>query len=116
MGDSRTARCRSGINRTLDGVGSSSGVSHSRFNGVGCSRINESVTVTSMGSVAVASVEWVGSVASVELVTPVELITAKLVAVESLEVGLMRFPNLVGSAASIEPDLKQALDYHRKFH
>ena len=57
-----------------------------------------SVTVASMGSAAVASVEWVGSVASVELVTPVELITVKLVAVESMEVGLMRFPDLVGLA------------------
>ena len=40
VGDSRTASRRSGINCTLDGVGSSSGVSHSRINGVGRSRIS----------------------------------------------------------------------------
>ena len=40
VGDSHTASRRTGINRTLDGVGSSSWVSHSRINGVGHSRIN----------------------------------------------------------------------------
>ena len=74
-----------------------------------------SVTVASMGSVAVTSVEWIGSVASVELVTPVEL---------HCEVGgsgvdgsrIDAISRLSGLAASIEPDIKQALDYHCKFH